>query len=177
MKMRTLARVLLAVLGVYLLSQIVLNLGMYIPFLFSDLVDNFSLFGKFLLALYSAFYIAFITFLIFQLLFRGEKWAVKIVPVEEIETNQEKIFTLPIAFRFGFVLCGVLIIYWVLGSIPRVIFSFFGLYRRQTGVPLSFHEWSTLLSVIFRLALGVYLIFGAPHFVRWQVRQVQEHKM
>ena len=177
MKMRTLAKVLLAVLGVYLLSQIIVNLGMYVPLFFSDLVDNFSLFGRFVLALYSVIYIAFVVFLVFQLLFRGQKWAEKIVPTEEIETNQEQTFSLSVVFRLGLVLLGIYFIYSVLGSIPRVIHSFFGTYLRQSGMPLSFHEWSNLLSVAFRLALGVYLVFGAPHFVRWQVKKVQEHEV
>ena len=176
MKMRTLAKVLLAVLGVYLLSQVVINFGVYIPLFFSDLGDNFSLFGKFLLAFYSVFYTTFIFFLIFQLLFKGKKWAAKIVPAEEIDANQEQVCKLSTTFRLGLVLLGVFIIYSVLGSMPMVLYSFFGMHRRQSGMPLTVHEWSTLLSVAFRLALGIYLVCGAPHFVRWQVKQTQGHE-
>ena len=171
MKMRTLAKVLLAVLGVYLLNQIVVNLGMYLPLLFGDFMPELSPLGTFITILYSVFYIAFVIFLIFQLLFRGQKWAQKIVPTEEIATSQEQIFKLPAVFRLGLVLCGIFIICSVSGSIPRVIHSFFGSYQRQTGMPLTFHEWSALLIVAFRLAIGIYLVCGAPHFVRWQVKK------
>ena len=174
MKMRTLAKVLLAVLGVYLLNQIVVNLGMYIPLLFGDFMPKLSPLGTFITILYSVLYIVFVVFLIFQLLFRGQKWAKKIMPTEEIEANHEPIFKLTAGFRLGFVLLGVFIIYSVLGSIPRVIHSFFGSYRKQIGTPLSFHELSTLLTTAFRLAIGVYLVFGAPHFVRWQVKKTLE---
>ena len=112
--MQTLAKVLLAVLGVYLLSQIVINLGMYLPLLFGDFMPELSPLGTFITILYFVFYIAFVIFVVFQLLFRGQKWAQKIVPTEEIDANQEQACKLSVIFRLGLVLLGVRgdLVYW-----------------------------------------------------------------
>ena len=174
MKMRTLARVLLAVLGVYLLSQVIINFGMFLPVFFSSFGAVFSSSGGVLYLIYYMAYIAFLVFLIFQLLFRGQKWAKKIVPTEEVEANQEQAFSLPVVFRLGLVLCGVFIIYSVLSSVPMVIFSLLGVFSMGKEMPLGFYQCLTLLGLAFRLAIGVYLVFGAPHFVRWQVKKTLE---
>ncbi len=102
----------------------------------------------------------------------GDRLANKIVG--KPEPAGEQIFWLPAAFRLTCVAAGILLLY---RSIPYFMMTFYvtlttamkseGNFRW----PISF--WTIAGNLIF-LAVGMYLAFGAPKFVRWQVRKTLE---
>ena len=170
-KMQTLAKILLAVLGIYTLLNLLPKLSLYITMLFSNTLGNYSAIGKTMIFLWLLLHIAVILVIAYQLLFRGRFWAEKIVG-EKFEESQKNVLSIPAAYRLAFVVCGVLIIFWALSYVPR----FFAiLYTRyQQGMFYKSYDWLNLLIIVIQLTIGIYLLCGAPHFVRWQVKKSLE---
>ncbi len=82
------------------------------------------------------------------------------------------------AFRMGSVLAGFVFLYKfitkVLAILPTLIRIWLG-----GEPPLRFNvhyhtQWQTYFTWAFLLIIGVYLLCGAPHFVRWHVRKTLE---
>lgn len=170
-KMQTLAKILLAVLGIYTLLKSLPQLASYfVMFSFNSLGDC-SIIGKILMFLWLLLHTAFILVIAYQLLFRGRFWAEKIVG-EKFDESQKDVLSLPAAYRLAFVICGILIIFWALSYVPRF---FVILYTRfQQGMFHNSSDWLTLLIIMVQLTIGIYLLCGAPHFVRWQVKKSLE---
>jgi len=75
---------------------------------------------------------------------------------------------------------GVLILCWALPRISRL--AYVGLMRISAGFTIDGQmigsgspglEWYQTGVTVLQLALGVYLLLGAPRFVRWQVRKIE----
>ena len=170
-KMQTLAKILLAILGIYIIVHIVPIVMMYMPLLFTNSFGIDSIIGKIMVLLWMLLHTTILLVIVYQLLFRGQFWAEKIVGEQPNELHKQ-VFLLPAAYRLASVFCGILVAYWVAESMPRVILI---LHRHnQTGYFAENYEWISILGVLLRLTLGIYLLCGAPHFVRWQVKKTLE---
>lgn len=114
-----------------------------------------------------------------QLLFRADKWADKIIGTSDSDRIENHIPWLPVTYRIVLVCCGILILYWttpqIFGLINRVLIGF--QYKEADYRPPQLAVWPSLASYVIRMCFGAYLLFGAPHFVRWQVTKtlVQYH--
>lgn len=170
-KMQTLAKILLAVLGIYtllnLLPQLSMNLAMM---LYGDL-GNYSIIEKIMIFLWMLLHITVILVIAYQLLFRGRLWAGKIVG-EQADESQKVVISLSATYRLAFVVCGTLITFWALSYVPRFFIILYSRY--QQGMFRNGYDWLNLLIAPIRLTIGIYLLCGAPHFVRWQVKKTLE---
>ena len=75
---------------------------------------------------------------------------------------------------------GVLILCWALPRISQL--AYVGLMRISANFTIDGQmfgpssprlEWYQMAVTVLELALGVYLLLGAPRFVRWQVRKIE----
>ena len=110
-----------------------------------------------------------------ELILRGEKWACRIVTQAQDYEAEEKTNWLPTTYHIIAIGLGILLIWWTIPSIFQFVSSFLlslnpdykQFYTISRLLP-------TLISVIVRLIITVYLLCGAPHFVRWQVNKTLE---
>ena len=161
--LRKLARVILIGLGVYIGIWAVF-LVLAIPQLFlADSVNAVSV-------LSTVLGIAIMGLIVYLLLCKSDLFVERIVGPEE--PVRKDVDWLPFAFRLTAVFAGMLYLYWV---IPRMISSIrWYIVSTRPGMMSTRSPWSEIVGWIAQLALGVYLVFGAPHFVRWQVRKTLE---
>ena len=96
-------------------------------------------------------------------------FARKILPVEAIDLPK---FEAAI-YRVAFTGCGVLVLSWALPTAVLILTNFTMLSADQ--IPSEWEQfvsqstWPQLVYFGVQTALAVYLIVGAPHFVKWQV--------
>ncbi len=174
-KMQAISKTVLTVLGVY--AVVVLGHSYPGRFLSAPIRSPFTT------ALEILFFLAFmalVTFVAYVMIFRNEALVKAIVGEEDIAEPVDASL-LAKSLRIGFVLAGLMLLpgsarfvaealRWPLALrsvIDEWIISGIGPYL--TSVPWS--RWYTIGYETFRAALMVYLIFGAPHVVRLQVRQ------
>jgi hypothetical protein len=74
--------------------------------------------------------------------------------------------------RVAAMFSGVLVLVWCLPKIIRMVVGFTYCGGRYEEVLAT--TWPTLVGFILQLAIGVYLLLGAPHLVRWQVRKIED---
>lgn len=106
--------------------------------------------------------------LAYQLIVRGDRWAHKIIG--DTQTNgTEDILPFAISiYRITTVFCGVLIIYQAISTIEPYIRYFLN--------PEITHGHSLTIPGLAQWVLGLYLVFGAPHFVRWQANRTVTYR-
>ena len=112
---------------------------------------------------------------VYLLIFKADKWAVKIAANQQDEQPPAKTPCLPAAFRIIAVFSGILYMYWLIPTIISTIQSH--ILIKDTGPALVHRpplDGSKVATWIVLLVLGVYLLCGAPHFVRWHVRKTLE---
>ncbi|MHC4155705.1 MAG: hypothetical protein ACYST6_12390 [Planctomycetota bacterium] len=77
------------------------------------------------------------------------------------------------AYRLGFMLCGILVISWALPRLGQVCHNLairgdlVGEHREY----LRQSAWVMLLWAFIQCAIGVYLIIGSPHIIKWQMKR------
>jgi hypothetical protein len=86
--------------------------------------------------------------------------------------------------RLGLVFCGVLIIVYNADFITKVpMFLIYGpkilvdmiVYKYVDNMfNISIYAYLRGFTAICKLALGIYLAFGAPHFVKWQMKKLRQ---
>ncbi len=111
---------------------------------------------------------------ILYLLFRSATlFSDKIIGPEPLE--ETRISGIAFALRLVCVLAGVMFIYW---SIPYLIVTVYQYITNMNSanssgtrtINMGMSPITDIVKYIILLSLGVYLAYGAPHFVRWQVR-------
>jgi hypothetical protein len=114
---------------------------------------------------------------IYQLLIKGDRWAHYLIGRQELKiTGELPSFAIKV-YRITVVMCGILIVYY---AAPKVVTAVIALFDpRQFEQHKMYDDFlyatSRILmdqwTVIVRIVLGFYLLCGAPHFVRRQVRK------
>jgi hypothetical protein len=108
-------------------------------------------------------------------LFRSaNRFSDKIVEHEHIDDTQ--ISGIAVAFRLVCVIAGVLFLYW---SVPQLIATVYQYIvnmnsANSSGMRTIYMGMSSITDIakyIILLGLGIYLAYGAPAFVSWQVRR------
>ena len=166
--LKKLTRIILIGLGIYMLVEVGRPLLLSLPYALFD--TSISPFG-FAYLLSFIFAIAYAVLIIYVLFYKANLLTGKIVGAEAEALNQ--IWWLPFAFRLTAVFSGILYLYWVIPSIVSMVYVHLWA-ARQGAIPAAWLTWSHVVSYIILLALGIYLLCGAPHFVRWQVRKTLE---
>jgi hypothetical protein len=99
----------------------------------------------------------------------ANRCSAKIVEYEPVDDSQ--ISWLAVAFRLICVTAGVLFLYW---SVPSIIVTV-GMYMSMSAKPGQQYLYALsktdIVKYVVMLGLSIYLAYGAPGFVRWQVRR------
>ena len=175
-KMQTIARIVLVAIALYFILEIAKS--MFQSLYFIGKVGKLSLVSSLMMLLAIGFMIVLIVIIAWQLIVRGEKWACKIVAHAQEYEAEEKTNWLPTTYHIIAIGLGILFIWWTIPYIFQLLYyiklaqpSSNGQYRQ---IYSGYRILPTLISVIGRLIISVYLLCGAPHFVRWQVKKTLE---
>ena len=116
---------------------------------------------------------------IYGLVIKRDKWARKLI-AKDIDLDQQPSIdlTLIMAFRLISVGAGLYCLntfVWSFSSMVMVLIQTIN-YARQEGTVQYFTGGFSVNYVlpILYLALAIYLLCGAPHFVRWQVKKTMQ---
>ncbi|HUT31688.1 MAG TPA: hypothetical protein VMX13_18010 [Sedimentisphaerales bacterium] len=166
--LRKLTRIILAALALYMLINASFSLFLLLPFLL--FADSSSV--NALAILQPLFPIGFAVVLLYVLFFRADWWIERIVGQEE--PARAGVWWLPAAFRLACVFSGIFYVYRVIPTIISTAHAYLVTQRESPHAILPTITGNQILAWIILLALGLYLLYGAPHFVRWQVRKTLE---
>jgi hypothetical protein len=169
--LRKLTRIILGGLALYILISAGLSLFFMLPYLlFAD--SGESSVDRLLALLGPLFLIGFVAVLLYVLFYKADWLTERIVGREE--PIRRDISWLPTAFRLACVFCGILFLYRVIPAMISTVQLYLFMQRRGSAVQSPTITGSQILAWIILLLLGLYLLYGAPHFVRWQVRKTLE---
>ena len=168
-ELRVIARIVLIGLGLYVVLQTLLTI-------FSSLaVMSFAESGRTqipIIIIALAIYIV-ITLAVVYFLVRGaNRFSDKIVEQEHI--NDTQISGVAFAFRLVCVITGVLFLYWTTPNLIVTVSTYISNMNNESGqkqICIGMSSKTDIAKYVILLGLGIYLAYGAPHFVRWQVRR------
>jgi len=110
------------------------------------------------------------------LLFRSD-WLARMVTGPDADLCEKVDVRWIIAgLRMTACLCGLVILYWPISLlIPAIINSpriLFDVALKRQEFPLPTRTIATIVMNTIKGLFGIYLIFGAPYYVRWQMRSI-----
>ena len=171
-KMHSLAKIMLAGIGIFFAIRIApimiqtLSFAVMRPSLESITTFIFSF----------RFFALCLAVLLYVFLYRGKDLAKKIVGTEDLPEPKSQIQWLPVAFRLLSVTAGLFCLNWTASHIIFNLNRFF-IYKgmhKGAGIYIKTPIIATLeqlLGWLIMLTIGIYLLCGAPLFVRWQVKK------
>ena len=171
--MTSYAKIMFAGLAVYLTISIVRNLLFTITYAFRE----FS-FGSVGIVIFSLLLSgAYLAAIIYVLVLKSDKWARKLIANEiEPDSSPTPEITLTMAFRLVCIGAGLYCSSHFIWSCSNMLTNLIRAMKYEQQTDRYREMFSRGLSVdyiqpLLYLALAVYLLCGAPHFVRWQVKQ------
>jgi NADH:ubiquinone oxidoreductase subunit 5 (subunit L)/multisubunit Na+/H+ antiporter MnhA subunit len=166
-KMHSLTKIILTCMGIYfailLISQILFALSMAIAG-----PSRISIIALFLSLLFAILYLAALFYLFF---YKREKLAERIVGTDSAAEPDSQIQWLPVAFRLASVIAGLYCLQNILWHIMRLVDLLFT-YNQNKNVQTFHLSLQEGLSLSITLIFTIYLLCGAPHFVRWHVKKI-----
>ncbi len=173
-EMRTLGRIVLVGVALLVLLRCGLQVASMVPFWFGDEMEHLGhVFVSLMLTMALAFGVTCLCIL------RPDFLLDRLV----VEGEQEKEIGHPVTFAFRLVAmaAGLLCLFWTLPVLVRIVSELAASREREfEGFRLFFTggrgylRWEYVGGAVLRLAMGIYLVCGAPHFVRWQVKKTME---
>ena len=172
-KMHTLAKIILSAIGIFfairLLPQLVLPI--FMMFGYGRSSENMWTFLSSILLT-----ICLIVLLIRYLVYKNDALAEKIVGSEQFAEPDLQIQWLPVALRLICMAGGIYFINTVLWKTTYLInqLAFLKTRNANTIYTNSYAQFSlqNILPLVIMLMCGIYLLCGAPHFVRWHVKKI-----
>ena len=163
-KMHTLAKIILSAIGIFFAILLLPQLVIPIYWFYSEPTWETAgtLFFSVLLITGA------VAVLVYLFIYKRESLAKKIVGSEQLPEPDSQIQWLPVALRLICVAGGIYFLNTVLSQTTQVISRFVAFKAIYTYAPF---DYRSLLPWIIMLICGVYLLCGAPHFVRWQVKK------
>ncbi len=171
-KMHALARIILSAIGIYFTIRLLSQLP-YAIFMFYSNPSWETAASSLLSLLVTAGLIALLLYFFF---YKNESLAKKIVGSEQLPEPDSQIQWLPVALRLICIAGGIYFLSTVLWQTTYIInqLAAFKSYT-DTNYKVIYtyapFNYQSLLPWIIMLICGVYLLCGAPHFVRWQVKK------
>jgi hypothetical protein len=171
-KMHALAKIILSAIGIYFTIRLLSQLPYAIFMFYSK--PSWETAGS---SLFSVLFVAgAIGLLVYFLIYQHDQLAKKIVGSEQLPEPDSQIQWLPVALRLICVAGGIYFLNTVLWQTTRVIsqlatFKSYASANYRAINPYAPFNYQSLLPWIIMLICGVYLLCGAPHFVRWQVKK------
>jgi len=167
-KMHTLTKIILSAIGISFTIRLLPQLTIPIFWFYSkpSWETAGSLFFSLLLTA------GVVAALLYLFIYKRESLAQKIVGSEQLPEPNSQIQWLPVALRLICIAGGIYFLNTVLWQTTYVI-SYFAAIKTENAYTIyaPFNSRS-LLPWIIMLICGVYLLCGAPHFVRWQVKKI-----
>jgi hypothetical protein len=166
------AKIILAAICLFFLVKLIPQLAYPVYFLFASFSWQ-SLGITFISVVICGIYLFLIWYFLF---YRRDGLADKIISSSTSTRNgfDKEIPWFPLAVRLSCIFAGLYLMSTVLYNLMR----FLTLLRWYVERDLFSNSAQSPLPEIFRLtiifAVGIYLLFGAPHFVRWQVKKTLE---
>ena len=174
-KMHTLTKITLSAIGIFFAIRLLSQLPLAIFYFYSkpSWETAGSLFFSVLLV------IGAIAVLLYLLIYKRDSLAKKIVGSEQLPEPDSQIQWLPVAFRLICIAGGIYFLSAVLWRTTYVIgqLAIFKSYTTTYSNYKVIHtfapfNYGSLLPWIIMLICGIYLLCGAPHFVRWHVKKI-----
>jgi hypothetical protein len=173
-KMHSLAKTLISIIAIYWLVMMIISM-MQIPVMLimtssKGQFDKTGMFWTIVLFLVEIL----IVFVIANILKKRDSIVEKIVGPEESSAPASQLQWIPFAYRLMSVLAGMYCFYHVASYIAKLTTLFIGrlAYKQmRADWMMGFNEY---VAIILLIAAGIYLLCGAPHFVRWQVKKTIE---
>jgi NADH:ubiquinone oxidoreductase subunit 5 (subunit L)/multisubunit Na+/H+ antiporter MnhA subunit len=171
-KMHSLAKIILSAIGIFFAIRLLSQLPLAIFWFYSK--PSWETAGS---SLFSVLFVAgAIGLLVYFLIYQHDQLAKKIVGSEQLPEPDSQIQWLPVALRLICIAGGIYFLSIVLWQTTYVVGQFARLKAEESAhtIYTGFAPFSTgnLLPWIITLICGVYLLCGAPHFVRWQVKKI-----
>jgi len=117
---------------------------------------------------------------LYVFLYKREDLAKKIVGANELPEPDSPVQWLSVAFRLVCVAAGMYCLLIILWDMMHVLIQYlsFKLSSAQSGYGAMYIakmlRIEQIITWLITLAAGIYLVCGAPHFVRWQVKKTLE---
>jgi len=171
-KMHTTAKIAAGILGIYLLIFTVLTLIRNLSFMFMYMGKG-NMPSLMAVAAFLCITLGFVGAVFYFLIYRSDLFANKIVGKEELPDVECTFNWFPFAMRLTAVVVGFLflekaIVVW------DILISHIGfIFKSATFKGMDQVHLYGVIFLIY-LAVSVYLLCGAPHFVRWQVKKTIE---
>lgn len=180
-KMHLIARIMLTILGIHLLVQLFDSLHVL---LISSMGPQFPWGSTPGLLVFLIFPLIACS-IVHYLLFRPEKLVRKMVgPTDNITDSTDPIW-IAAGFRLVLVFCGILItsrnIEFLVDSVvflvygPKLIVEMIVYKYIDKTFDMPLYAWLTIVAKLLKGALGIYLLLGAPQYVRWQMDKFDTH--
>lgn len=174
-KMHTLAKIILSAIGIFFSIRLLSQLPYAIFIFYSK--PSWQTAGSSLFAL--SLTAVFIVALLYLFFYQNESLAKKIVGSEQLPEPDSQIQWLPVSLRLICIAAGIYFLSHVLWQTTYVIshlarFSHSVEDKAYTQMYTGFNYFSfqSLFPWILMLICSVYLLCGAPHFVRWHVKKI-----
>ncbi len=179
-KMQLIAKLVLTLLGLFLLAQFLENAHLIVVHVFSGHNAMHPVLGVFLVALYCSVSCLLLWCLLFE-----NKWAQKMIGPTYAGRESLDVTWVAAGFRLVFFFCGAMMIPGSVSFLlkaaefaftgPRVVIHMI-IYRYVDRVFLKeWDEWLHLVLNVVRTLLAVYMVLGAPHYVRWLIETSYSH--
>jgi len=171
-KMHSLAKIMFAGLAIYIAINPCRNM-IYVVWMATREPSLNSLGMVSLALLVMAVYLVAVFYF---LIYKRDKWADKLVGTSDLSASTSQIDWLPVAYRLVSVAVGLLCIY---RFFTHAVYAS-GRYIAAMGVNTVYQQQyldmitRELLGLMILIPIGIYLLCGAPHFVRWQVKKTLE---
>lgn len=175
--MHTLTKIILSAIGIFFTIRLLPQITIPIYQLFSQ--PSWETAGALLFSLLLT--TGIVAALLYLFIYKRESLAKKIVGSEQLPEPASQIQWLPVALRLVCIAGGIYFlsnVLWhttyVIGQLARFkaeIYSVEGKTYTQIYTGFAPFSFQNLLPWILMLICGVYLLCGAPHFVRWQVKK------
>jgi len=165
-ELRVLAKIMLIGVGLYVLLQTALSVLATLPLMLT-FAGNETMNAMTITAI--VIYIILALAAVYFLVRIAGRISSRIVESEPVDDTQ--ISWLAVAFRLVCVTAGILFIYWtIFGSIGTISFYISAKLSNQM-TSIYQHLLPEVVKCVLMLGMGVYLVYGAPGFVHWQVKK------
>ncbi len=184
--MQIIAKTACSVLGVYAISFF-LNGALYMA-LSAFLASIINSWGFVDTLQYSAQLALSILFLlvILRLLFKSEKLSARMTgPIPDDAAHVDRAWAIA-AFRIALVFCGLMMLRHCIKPVATAAIFIVYVPKLITelvinrGVPdiyqMPLRNWIDFIFALLKTAFAAYLLYGAPHFVRWQIKTLRPHE-
>jgi hypothetical protein len=169
-KMHTLTKIILSATGIFFAIRLLSQLPLAISYFFSK--PSWETAGSLSFAILVTVGLIFV--LLYLFFYKSDSLAKKIVGSEQLPEPDSQIQWLPIALRLICITGGIYLLSIVIWQAEAVLdqFAVRKMEARAHAIYTALlFTYRSVLPWVTMLICSIYLLCGAPHFVRWQVKK------